>query len=654
MAETFLKAKKAALLFVLTGGLIFGITAGTLIALTRDLPQIRSLESFKPSTVTRIYSTDKVLLAELFVEKRDPVPLKSIPSHLKTAVITVEDRNFYRHSGVDIKGVLRAIIKDIRASKFVEGASTITQQLAKTLFLTPKKTLSRKIREALLAFQLERRYTKDEILELYLNQIYFGSGAYGVESAAGLFFGKPVNTLNLSECAMIAAMPRAPSRYSPLVNKDLAVKRRNIVLNQMVLTGAISKTEYKKALDIQYKHTGKKKKPLKAPYFVDYTVRFLENILGWDRIYKGGLTVHTTLSYDLQLAAETAIEKGLLNLKKRMIKNQLTDSEPQGALIAIDTSSGGILAMVGGRNYYKNSFNRATDARRQPGSAFKPVLYAFAIKNGFSQNRMLLDSPVVFKGSETGKDWTPENFSRTYTGEITLRKALALSKNIPAVRLMEMLGPAQVAVFGNRLGIETPLSPNLSLALGTSETTLLDLTSAYAVFPNRGERIKPFTVIEISDRKSRIIWQSKPEKQVVMSPAGAAIITNMLEGVILEGTGKKAQKLSFPVAGKTGTTNDYKDAYFIGFSPPIAAGVWVGRDNSATMGKNETGSKAALPIWIDFISKAMANRPREYFDIPDNVVKIYINSTTGRRSADNTGQLSAVLFRKGTEPAITR
>ncbi len=654
MSRTFLKIKKTAVFFVLAGGIIFGITAGTLLALTRDLPQIRSLESFKPSAVTRIYSADKVLLAKLFVENRDPVPLKSIPSYLKTAIITVEDRNFYRHSGLDIKGILRAIIKDIRAAGFVEGASTITQQLAKTLFLSPKKTLSRKIKEALLAIQLERRYTKDEILELYLNQIYFGSGAYGVESAARLFFGKSVNDLYLAECAMIAAMPKAPSRYSPLVNKDLAIERRNIVLNQMVSTGIISRADYNKALSIQYIHADKNKKALKAPYFVEYTVKFLENTLGSDRIYKGGLTVYTTLSYNLQMAAKIAIEQGLLDLEKRMIKNQLTDFAPQGALIAIDIRSGGILAMVGGRSYYESSFNRATAAKRQPGSAFKPVVYAFAIENGFSQNRMLLDSPIVFKGVGKEKDWKPKNFSRTYTGEITLRKALALSKNIPAVRLIEMLGPAQVAAFGNRLGIETHLSPNLSLALGTSEVTLLDLTSAYAVFPNSGEKIKPFTVLRISDHRNRIIWQGKPEKQIVMSPEGAAITTNMLEGVILEGTGKKAKKLRRPIAGKTGTTNDYKDAYFIGFSPSIAAGVWVGQDNAVSMGKHETGSKAALPIWMEFMSKAMAEKTREYFDIPDNVVKLYIDTTTGRTSADDKRQLSAVLFRKGTEPSIIR
>lgn len=654
MNETSFKIKRAALFFVLTAGLLFGITAGIFVAFTRDLPQIRALESFEPSATTRFYSADKVLLAELFVEKRDPVPLKSIPSYLKSAIITVEDRNFYRHSGIDIKGILRALSKDILAAKFVEGASTITQQLAKTLFLTPEKTLSRKLKEAILAFQLERRYTKDEILELYLNQIYLGSGAYGVESAARLFFGKSVSQLDLSECAMIAAMPRAPSRYSPLVNKKLAIKRRNIVLNQMVLNGIISPKAHQKALKQTYENTGKRNKVRKAPYFVDYSIQFLEQTIGWSQLYRGGLTIQTTLSYDLQTAAENAISEGLLKLEKRMKNNQIDNANPQGALIAIDVQSGGILAMVGGRNYNESSFNRSTDAKRQPGSAFKPIVYALAIEKGFAQNQILLDSPVVFKGGENGKDWTPQNFSRTYSGEITLRKALALSKNIPSIRLIEMLGPANVVAFAEKLGISPPLSPDLSLVLGTSEVTLLDLTAAYAAFPNKGERINPFPVAEILDRNNRLIMRQKPEKQVVMSQTGAAIITNMLEAVIFEGTGKKAMVLSPPVAGKTGTTDDYRDAYFIGFSPSISTGVWVGRDNSMTMGKRETGARAALPIWIEFMSKAIPEMPRKYFDIPDGVVKVQIDPETGKKPVDRKSKLSTALFRKGNEPSFAR
>ncbi len=642
--------KKLTILIVLIGGIFCGIAIGTFFALTHDLPQIQSLETFSPSSVTRIYSADKVLLAELFLEKRDPVPLKVIPAYLIKAVISTEDRSFYRHSGVDMKGILRAIIKDIRAGEFVEGASTITQQLAKTLFLTPRKTLLRKIKEAFLSLQLERRYTKDEILELYLNQVYFGSGAYGVESAARIFFGKSVRDLGLAECALVAGMPKSPSRYSPLVNQDLAIKRRNIVLKQMRDTGIISETDYDSALQTPLELGGKQQNSVKAPYFVEFVKKFLENALGSSKLYKGGLTVLTTLDFRLQKAAEQSTGKGLTALETRMKQKKMTDPIPQCALISLDVITGGILAMVGGKDFYESPFNRATSAKRQPGSAFKPIVYASAVERGFSQNMMILDAPVAFKNPNQKKDWKPQNFSKDYKGEITLRMALALSKNIPTVRLIERLGPSSVAQFGQTLGIESALSPNLSLALGTSELTLMDLTAAYAVFPNMGKRIKPFSVMEVVDRSGQIVWQVKPEQKVVMSRSGAAIMTNMLSGVIQEGTGKKARVIKRPVAGKTGTTDNYKDALFIGFSPSIATGVWVGQDEPKTLGKWETGAKAALPIWIDFMTQALAYRPLQYFDIPDDVVKVSMDPKTGRLAPNETPGSVPALFKKGTEP----
>ena len=640
----------ALILFILIAGVVFGAIAGAILAITSDFPQIRSLETYRPPAVTRIYSADKKVLAELFVEKRDPVLLKDIPCFLKEAIVATEDRSFYKHSGVDLKGILRAAIKDILAGEFVEGASTITQQLAKTLFLTPQKTLVRKIKEAVLAFQLERRYTKDEILQMYLNQVYFGSGAYGVESAARIFFGKAAKDLNLSECALIAAMPKAPSKYSPLINKELALKRRNIVLKQMKDTGIITASACDKALKEPVVLGKQNRKESGAGYFVEYVKGSLEEVIGSSRLYKCGLTVYTTLSFKLQKAAEDAVANGLIALETRMKSRGTKDPYPQGALIALDVRTGGILAMVGGRDFSKSPFNRAVSARRQPGSAFKPVVYAYAIEQGFSQSMMILDAPVAFKGAKNGKDWTPENFSGKYMGEITLRTALAVSENIPAVRLTEMLGPNSVARFGRSLGIESPFSPDLSLALGTSETTLIDLTSAYAVFPNKGERIEPFGVTEVLDGSGRVVWQVKPQKRAVMSRAGAAIMTDMLSSVIQEGTGRKARVIRYPVAGKTGTTNQYKDALFIGFSPSIAAGVWVGRDVYKTLGNLETGSRAALPIWIEFMTQALADSPLQYFDIPDDVVKVRIDPITGLRASDNSTRTVNALFKKGTEP----
>jgi len=642
--------KKALILFILVGGIIFGVIAGAILAITSDFPQIRSLETYSPPAVTRIYSADKKVLAELFVEKRDPVLLKDIPCFLKEAIVATEDRSFYKHSGVDLKGIMRAVIKDILAGEFVEGASTITQQLAKTLFLTSRKTLVRKIKEAVLAFQLERRYTKDEILQMYLNQVYFGSGAYGVESAARIFFGKSAKDLSLSECALIAGMPRAPSRYSPLINKELALKRRNIILKQMKDTGIITASAYDEAVKEPVIAGKQSKKETGAGYFIEHVKASLEEVIGSSRLYKGGLTVYTTLSFKLQKAAEDAVANGLIALETRMKSQGIKDPCPQGALIALDLRTGGILAMVGGRDFPKSPFNRAVSARRQPGSAFKPVVYAYAIEQGFPQNMMILDAPVAFKGAKNGKDWAPENFSGKYMGEITLRTALAVSENIPAVRLMEMLGPNSVARFGHSLGIESPLSPDLSMALGTSETTLINLTSAYAVFPNRGERIEPFGVTEVLDGNGRIVRQVKPQKRAVMSRAGAAIMTDMLSSVIQEGTGRKARVIRRPVAGKTGTTNQYKDALFIGFSPSIATGVWVGRDVNKTLGNLETGSRAALPIWIEFMTQALEDSPFQYFDIPDDVIKVRIDPVTGLRASDNSTHTINALFKKGTEP----
>jgi penicillin-binding protein 1A len=642
--------KKIIVFIVLLAGMAAGGLIGAFFAFTRDLPQIQTLETFRPQAVTRIYSTDEQLLAELYLEKRDPVPLDSIPSYLKAALIATEDRKFYTHSGLDLKGIARALIKDILAGEFVEGASTITQQLAKTLFLTSRKTMVRKIKEAILAFQLERRYTKDEILELYLNQVYFGSGAYGVKSAAKMFFNKSVRNLSLAECALIAGMPKSPSRFSPLINEDLALKRRNIVLRQMRATGMISAKDYNQAVTEEIRIGYKIKNLARASYFVEYVKKHLEDVLGASRLYKGGLTIYTSLDFRLQSAAQKAVADGLLALETRMAKQNIRHAAPQAALVALDVKSGAILAMVGGRNFDESPFNRATTARRQPGSAFKPIVYAYAVEQGFAQNKLILDAPVAFKGTGKNNDWHPQNFSKAFLGEITLRKALTISQNIPAVRLIEMLGPNSVAHFAHRLGIESNLAPYLSLALGTSEVTLINLTTAYAAFPRGGKWIEPSGVMEVRDHRNRIIWRAKPQKKLVMSREGAAIVTNMLEGVVKEGTGRKARILRGPVAGKTGTTNNYQDALFVGFSPAIATGVWVGLDPGGTLGDRETGAKAALPIWIQFMETAPATGSPPYFDLPDNVIKVRMDPQTGMLATDGSKNAVDALFIKGTEP----
>lgn len=638
------KIKRTIIVFVVICGLACGTGLGAMIALIRDLPQIRSLESFSPSAVTRLYSADGILIAELFTENRDPVPLSAIPGYLKAALIATEDRQFYAHSGVDLKGVVRAAIKNIWAGEYVEGASTLTQQLAKTLFLSPQKTLQRKMKEAFLAFQLERRYTKDEILTFYLNQVYFGSGAYGAESAAQIFFGKSVKDLDLAECALVAGMPKAPSRYSPLVRLDLARRRRNVVLSQMRETGVISEVMYQRATaePIHLSHHGRPK--IRAPYFVEFTKIFLENTIGWSMLYRGGLSVDTTLDYELQASAESAVHQGIEALQVRMRLKHLENAAPQAALISLDVHTGGVLSMVGGSNFSESPFNRATDARRQPGSAFKPVLYAFALQRGFPQNMRILDAPILFKGAKNSGDWVPENFSTKFLGEISLRKALAVSQNIPAVRLLEKLGPLSVCRFAHSLGITTPLKPNLSLALGASEVSLIDLTAAYAAFANQGIHITPHTVTKVTDPHEKVLWQVKPQKHAAMTRAAAAVTVDMLQAVVQEGTGKRARVLPRPVAGKTGTSNAFKDALFIGFSPSVAAGVWVGQDDQSSLGIGETGARAALPIWISYMQRAVTKHSVDYFDIPDGVIQKWMDPQTGEISDIASNSRVKALF----------
>jgi penicillin-binding protein 1A len=639
------KSVKGWIWLAAVAGLLCGGTAGTLLGLTRDLPQIQSLESYKPSAITRIFSADKVLLKELYVEKRDPVPLSRVPEHLKTALLTTEDRRFYEHSGFALKGILRAVIQNMRRGRFAQGASTLTQQLAKTLFLTPRKTLSRKLREAILAIQLERRYTKDEILTLYLNQIYFGSGAYGVASAARVYFGKPVQDLTLAQCALIAGLPKGPSRYSPLINPELALKRREVVLRQMLATGAIDNREYQAALDEKLLEPQSRTEKSKAPYFIDFLIDNLENAIGAGLLYKGGLTVHTTLSFKFQNAAEQAVTDGLEKLASRQRLDPLKPTQPQGALVAVNIHTGGITAMVGGRDASDRSFNRAATAKRQPGSAFKPILYALAIERGYQPYDRILDAPVVFASSSQTGEWRPQNFSNKYEGEVCLRWALAHSKNIPAVRLMEKLGPSSVIQFARSLGLRSPMRPNLSLALGTSEVDLLELTSAYAAFANQGKYTRPYGITTVTDADGQTIWRIKPEQHLAMSRGTAAVITHMLEAVIHEGTGREADILPGPLAGKTGTTNDYKDALFVGYSPGIAAGVWVGHDDASTLGPQETGARAALPIWIEFMRQALAAQSQSYFDIPENVRSEFIQPRTGERLSPDTPGVVKVMVK---------
>ena len=625
-------------------GIFFGIMAGVFLILFHDLPQINSLKQFKPSSSTTVFSSDNKIITKFYIEKRFPVSIETIPQNLISALITIEDKNFYIHSGINLKAIFRAILYDIKAGEYKQGASTLTQQLAKTLFLSSEKSITRKIKEAFLALQIERRYTKNEILELYLNLIYLGSGAYGVEAASQTYFGKSVGDLTLAESALVAGLPKAPSIYSPIKNPDLAKKRRDIVLRQMLNAKVITVMEYNLAKSVKISLYPQKPEPKKAGYFIEYIKSRLKIQFDLQNIFSKGLNIYTTLDLNLQQVAENSIAKRMSQLELRMIKQGIDVSKAQCALIAIDVKTGGVLSMVGGKNFHKSSFNRAVLAKRQPGSAFKPFVYATAIIQEFSQYDKLMDAPLSYI-LDNNKTWQVNNFSKTFLGEITFRKALALSKNTPVVRLIKIIGPARVIEFAEKAGISSKLHPNLSLALGTSEVSLIELTASYIPFANMGIKTVPFSIIKITDSDSRIMYQNTIRKQSIMSRQNAAIITDMLKAVVLEGTGKNALVIQKDIAGKTGTTDNSKDALFIGFSPDIAVGVWVGNDDSTSLGKYETGAKAALPIWIDYMEHFLSIKPYQYFDIPDGTKMVYMNPDTGEITKEKTSRTVKTLIK---------
>jgi len=639
-----MQKKYSILLFIAFVGIFFGILAGFFFSLMHDLPQINSLKQFKPSSVTTVFSSDNQILTKFYIEKRFPVSIDEIPKNLINALITIEDKNFYTHSGINLKAILRAIIHDIKARKFKQGASTLTQQLAKTLFLTSEKSIVRKIKEAILALQIERRYTKSEILELYFNQIYLGSSTYGVEAACQTYFQKSVEDITLAQAALIAGLPKAPSVYSPIKNPELAQKRRDIVLQQMLATKIITPQEYNFAKAEKIVQPPKKTKQTQAGHFIEHVKAVLKKQFNLKDIYSKGLNIHTSLNLDLQIAANKSVSKYMTQLERRMKKQGLNPEKADCALIAIDIKTGKILSMVGGKDFNKSVFNRAVQARRQPGSAFKPLIYATAIKQGFSQNDKLLDAPLSYR-LDNKRTWQINNFSKTYLGEITFRKALALSKNTPVVRLMEKIGIANVIKFAKNAGVSSILHHNLSLALGTSEVSLIELTASYIPFANRGIKVEPFSIVKVTDPDSRIIYQNTIKKQSIMSRQTAAIVADMLKAVIHEGTGKKAMIIQKDIAGKTGTTDNYKDALFVGFSQDIAVGVWVGNDDSTTLGKYETGARAALPIWIDYMQYFLSNKSYQYFDIPDGTKMVYINPDTGQISKTKTSHFVKALIK---------
>ena len=786
------------------GFFVFLVAAAAyLFYLVATLPKIDRLADYKPPIVSQVFGDDGSLVGEFYLERRTVVPVEKIPKKLINAFVAAEDANFYQHRGIDYLGIIRAAFKNLITMSKKEGASTITQQVAKSMLLTPEKKYSRKLKEAILATRMERALSKEEILYIYLNQIYLGAGAYGVQLAAETYFGKDVEQLNLAEMAMLAGLPKAPSIYSPIKHLDRARQRQAYVLDRMVKQGFITQAEADHARSTPIVIQSRKKvNSDQSAYFLEQVRIELEEKYGEDRLYKEGLKIYTTMNAEMQKGAYEAVVNGLKALDKRqgfrgplkylaegeveefckkteegidtnilktggtyqgvvMRVNPATgelavrvgdrtgvlprknmawagkvplvdtygggegrktktiapgavievsvltpdankagavfalDQEPetQAALIAMDPKSGAVRAMVGGYDFKRSQFNRAMQARRNAGSAFKPLIYAAAIDKGMTPASIIEDAPIEFP-SFNGKVWAPKNYDNIYRGPVTMREALTNSINVVSVRILEKIGVGYATEYARKMGISSPLADNMTLALGSSSVTPLELTGAYAVFASGGYRLTPYFVTRVTDRDGNVLEEITPPKVPVFSSttsavklsapqdeegiqgqdaAGAAktkpeagkgltpvpvispetsyIMTNLMESVVTSGTGQRARAVGRPVAGKTGTTNDMKDAWFIGFVPQLVAGVWVGYDQERSLGASGSGGQAAAPIWTTFMQRALSGVQVQDFTPPDKVTFALINPRTGHLARQGSEGSITECFITGSEPA---
>ena len=728
--------RQAGLVALFLATALVGTASGVLFAYADDLPEISALDDYRPSTITRLLARDGQTIGEFATERREVIGYDEIAPALRNAIIATEDAGFNQHFGLSVSRIVITALKDVFTGQRA-GASTITQQLARDLFLRQyireggafERSLERKVKEWIVAIQIEKRYTKPDILRLYANQIYLGHGAYGVEAAAHLYFDKPAKDLAPEEAATIAAIIQAPERLSPFVDGRRALMRRNYVLQRMEEEGYLSADESRaaqeRALVLQGQPTQERSI---APYFVEEIRKTLEQKYGAKTLYEAGLQVQTTLDADLQAAANEALDRGLRRIDKRrsgfrkparnvVAEGQALDrftaerwSRPilagdivpavvmavpargaagtarlrlgtreldlppsafawtrrtspadlfkvgdlidvevrtlknggpetlaleqapviEGALLAIDNRTGQVRAMVGGYSFARSQFNRATQARRQMGSAFKPIIYTAAIDRGFTPVSVFIDEPVSYIAGPNQPPYQPLNYDRKFEGPVTLRRALEQSRNIPAVKAMLEVGPEQAVAYAARFGFPEKMSPYLSLALGAAEATLVEVTSAYSAFPNQGVRMAPYSVTTIADREGNILEENRPEPHEAIRADTAFVMTNLLRGVVQRGTAAAAASLDWPLAGKTGTMDEYTDAWFAGFDPNITVGVWVGYDEKKPLGNGETGAAAALPIWIDFMKAYIDTRadrknpPR--FDPPGNIVFVTLDS----------------------------
>jgi penicillin-binding protein 1A len=605
-----------------------------LLYVTRDLPKLPSpLSRIIERPQTRIYASNGQVLASL--GERKTIPLSMVSQDFINAILATEDHRFFEHHGINKLRTIKGLYITLFKSGKVQGASTITQQLAKNLFFSFEKTYQRKFKELLLALQIEASNTKQQILHAYINQIYFGAGAQGIEKAARVFFGKSALDLNLAEAALLAGLPKSPTNYNPYRHYDRAIKRRNIVLKRMVQAGFISDFEARQAMLVNLKLHHELSDSRTGSYFLDALINELIRMYGEDVVYHGGIKVFATIDTRLQSYARQSIRKGLERLDTMMgIQDEKAD-HPQGALVAIDTGSGAVKALVGGRDYYKSEFNRAIKSHRQPGSGFKPFLYYTAFKElGFHPATVMTDKPVIIpvKGAV---DWKPQNFSRTFSGNMILKKALINSVNTIAAQLVEKVGPGAVIKTAKACGILTPLQDVYSVALGSSPVTPFEMASAYTVFANLGIRHEPFFFWRVEDAFGRVIFEHIVQEKRVLDSAITYQLVDMMKSVIERGSGRSVRRLGFkrPAAGKTGTTNNFNDAWFTGFTPTLCTSVWTGFDKKRKlMDTNKagiTGGKSAAPIWADFMMNALKSEPDRDFPIPGHIRFETVDTKTG-------------------------
>ncbi|BCS52387.1 penicillin-binding protein 1A [Geobacter sp. SVR] len=748
------------MLFAVTMVIVAALgVAGYVFYLLARLPKVDRLADYKPPIVSQVYGDDGSLVGEFYLERRIVVPVDKMPRKLIQAFVAAEDSNFYSHKGIDYFGILRAAIKNVISMRKKEGASTITQQVTKSMLLTPEKKFSRKIKEAILAKRMEEKLSKDEILYLYLNQIYLGGGAYGVQAAAETYFGKNVDELNLAEMAMLAGLPKAPNAYSPIKHLDKARERQSYVLERMVREGYITpaESEHAKKTVISI-HPMKKVNNDQSAYFLEHLRIQLEAKYGEERLYKGGLKIYTTMNAEMQRAAYESVRNGLKAVDKRQgfrgpsryLKQEEVEAfcakveegidspvlktgetyqgvvvgfntdkgeavvrvgdrrgilsrrnmawagrlamissygkpekgnraltlgsvievsvvspeinkegahfaldqvpEVQAALVALDPRSGGIKAMVGGYDFKKSQFNRAIQAKRNGGSAFKPIIYAAALDKGLTPATVIEDAEVEYPDG-AGGTWKPKNYDGLFRGPVTMREALTHSINIVSVKIMEQIGASYAAEYAKKLGFVSQIPSNLALALGAASVSPLELTSAYAVFANKGVVQPTFVITKVTDNDGIVQEEPAPQAPVpTIAPETAYVITNLMQSVVSSGTGQRASILGRPVAGKTGTTNDSKDAWFVGYIPQLVTGVWVGYDQERSLGAGGSGGQAAAPIWAEFMQKAVLSLPVEDFEAPENVSFVLINPRTGKLAREGTPGAVMECFIKGTEP----